>query len=425
MYPMNYRSMTTLFALAALLLLAAGCPSRDGGDGGGTAPPGGGDTTAEAAPAGPPFTVTLVLTDLGIGDGAYIREADEALRIQAQAGRIEYLQAGELPGPLVNQADSGDIGMPVEGSDQPGTMTMTEACDLVNLVESTDWLVLSTPALVPHAVARIKDGKLAAGHILVLDDDRATELPADPPVPVWVVEYDTQPMAFLAGVAAASSSNNGQFVIIAAKSDPHAVEFLDAAWAGAKYQTNGAVAAVTTVPIDDVTGLITPETYRAAVTTAQQKMGQAFNANHYILALGRATPAILNAVAKNPINGYIAAGYADYTEVRPARVVGCAVKHPSRALAHIFANLDEANDPGVVADGDGMIRVGLEQEAVGFSGYELYKRYNPDGDDIEAQVQAVMAEILVDELDYRGLIERFNRVEDDPAEPAGDEAAAE
>jgi len=397
--------MRYLFTLIAIALLATGCPGQpDGGSKNGT-----GDAVNNGTPAPPPFTVTLVRTDLGLGDGSYIRETDEALRIQAQAGRIEYLVAGELPGPLINEADAADVGMPLGGSNQPGSMTITEACELINGVTETDWLVLSTPAVLPHALARIEAGKLACGLVLCLDDDRIGEPPVDPPVPVYIIEYDTQPVAFLCGVAAAASSNNGQFVIISAKSDPHAVEFLDAAWAGAKYHTNGAQAAVTTVPIDEVTGLVTPQTYANAVNGAKEEMGSAFNSNHYIIALGRATPAILNAVAKKPINGYIAAGYADYTAVRPARVVGCAVKRPSQAIRYIFDNLGADNDPVALADEDLRIKVGLKQEAVGISGYKLYKRYNPDGDDIEEQVNAVLGEILAEELDVAELVEKFNR----------------
>ena len=391
--------MKRVIALIAVLLLAGGCPQPEQQR----------ETAGSEAPAvsAPVPVVTLVCSDLGLADGEFVRKADSALAALAADGRIEYRSAGELPEELVQAADAVDVGMPVPGSTEPGCMTVTTACAVVNEVEETGWLVLTNTLLLEHALARVASGELDAGLILVLDDYGLAEPPVDPPVPVYIVSYDIRPMAFLLGVTAAASSNNGMFVIMAADSDPHAADFMDGVWAGAKYHTNGAVAAVTTVPVDPVTGMVTPESYHTALGKAKDRMGSSFVSNHYILALGRATPSIMNAVSKKPVNGYTAGGYGDFTAVRPARVLGCALKNTGAAIDYILSETDA--DPAVLADESGVITVGLEQGAVGFTDFQLYQRYNPDGDDLAAEYETNMAEIMAGELDVNSLIERFNR----------------
>lgn len=396
--------MKRYMALLIGALLLTGCPQPPPREAATTS-----TTPAAVAPAGPVARVTLVRTDLGLGDGAFVREADAALAALAKAGRIDYAPVGELPLPLINEADAVDVGLPVAGSTEPGTMTLTAGCELINGVADAGWLVLTSPFLLDHALARIAAGHLTADLILVLDDDGLVDgVPPDPPVPVYAVSYDIRPVAFLAGVAAAVSSNNGMFVIMAADSDPHADEFLDAVWAGAKYHTNGAVAAVTHVPVDAGTGLVTPESYLDALDRVKASMSSSFASNHYILALGRTTPAIMNAVSKTPVNGYLASGYADYRSVRPSRVVGCALKQPGAVITYIFAELPEAGLAGL-ADAAGLIQVGLDQQAVGFTGFELYDRTNFDATDIAEAVGSIQGEIEAGELDVNELIETFNR----------------
>lgn len=398
--------MKRALALIAVLLLAGGCPQTQQQQQNAANAP----AKAVAAPA---LTVTLVRTDLGLADGEFVRKADASLTELAEAGRIEYQPVGDVPAPLIRVADSADVGMPVPGSKEPGCMTITAASSLVNEVTETGWLVLAGPTLLAHALARVTAGQLETGLILVLDDNGLAAPPVDPPVPVYIVSYDIRPVAFLLGVTAAASSNNGMFVVMVADTDPHARDFLDGVWAGAKYHTNGAVAAETMVPVDPVTGLVTPESYHAALSRVQDRMGSSFASNHYILALGRATPSIMNAVSKKPVNGYAAGGYGDFTTVRPARILGCAVKETGVVLDYIFSQPGAAPDPGALADETGVIAVGMEQGAVGFTDFELYTRYNPDGDDLAGELADRLAEIKAGELDVYGLIEHFSRADNE------------
>jgi hypothetical protein len=230
-------------------------------------------------------------------------------------------------------------------------------------------------------------------------------------VPVYVISYDIRPIAFLCGVVAAEHSNTGMFTILANAGDPHAQEFLDAAWTGAKYHTNGAIVADTILPVDSQTGLVTPETFRDGLNAIDRRMGQYFVSNHYILALGRSTPSIMHALTKQPFIGYVVGAYADYRGVREARVLGCALKHPDAALEHIFRQLQAEGELAQLADAQGVIEVSLAEEAVGFTDFELYSRRNSDGADLTAAVNDYWSEILAGELDVAGLISEFKSKE--------------
>lgn len=352
--------------------------------------------------------LTFVLTDLGLEDGQHVRQADSVFN-ELDSSVIKYTAIGELPLPLTTEAGISDVGLPVEGSTSPGEMTMVAAEQLLDEAGKSDWLVLSTPLLLDAVLERVAAGSISTGLVLLLDDYGLTETPVDPAVPVYTIAYDIQPAAFLLGVAAAKSSNNGMFIVMASEDDPHAQEFLDAVWTGAKYTTNGAVVADTVLPMDD-NGLITVEVFLQLQRQLRQRMGPYFDANHYILAVGRTTPTLLYACTSEPFKGYVAGGYGDFRQVRPARIVGCAEKRPGAALRYIFSQIGDGTLVDL-ADESGMIRVGLDESALGFTDLDMYSRVNPDGDDIAEAIENVWAEIQVGELDVPKLIEDFKSKE--------------
>jgi len=353
----------------------------------------------------------LIASDLGLGDGSYVRETNDELMELAKEGRIDYQLIGDLPEALKVEAGVRDVGLPHVGSMRPGEMTLAEAEKLLDGAGDTDWLVLSNWRLVEPVLKRIKESKLSAELVLVLDDEGRVLLPESPSVPVYVISYDIRPAAFICGIAAAESSNNGMFTIMANAADPHAQEFLDAAWTGAKFHTNGAVVADTIMPVEEQTGLVAPEDFRNLHRALNEEMGPYFKCNHYILALGRATPSIMHALTQEPFNGYVIGAYADYRAVRQGRVLGCVLKHPGAALAHIFSQLDAGDSLAGMADETGTLIVGIAEDAVGFTDFDLYSRFNPDGDDIAEAVQGYWEEVQVGELDVPALIEEFKEKE--------------
>lgn len=383
--------------LAALGILAmAGCPAPQDGQGA----DGSQQAATTQAPAEPAVSVCLVRTDLGLGDGEFVREADGVLSEMAGGGFIIYQPVGDAPEPMIIEASDWDIGLPAPAAlDQPGAMQLAEAEELLAQAGPCDWLVLAGPDLLPAALARIETGELEAQLVLLLDQDGMPGLPEETPVPLVTVRYRIKDVAFLLGVAAAQSANNGQFVAMAAETDPQAEEFLDAVSRGAKYQTNGAVTFTATLPVDEESGLVTPEIFRIAHDRIREEAGNAFAANHYIFSLGRTTPTTMYAMTQEPIKGYVLGAYADFRQLRPARVVGCALKKPGSALRHLFDKAQSTEELVGLADG-GYIELGLEQDAVGFTGFELYSRYNPDGEDIMEAVDGVRKLIEVDELGY-------------------------
>jgi hypothetical protein len=90
--------------------------------------------------------------------------------------------------------------------------------------------------------------------------------------------------------------------------------------------------------------------------------------------------------------------------------LGCAEKRPGAVLSYIFSELGDGT-LAELADETGMIKVGLDQGAIGFTDFDMYSRYNPDGDDIAEAVENVWAEIQVGELDVPKLIEDFQSKE--------------
>ena len=388
------RTFFLLFTCLGLAILLAGCPPAkpDGSNTGSAGQPG---HTAALAAHG--LCISFVYSDLGLGDGSFVREVDALLSDLANAGEITYQPVGDLPAELLIEASSFDVGLPGDGS-QPGTMTLEAASVLLDEIQPCDWLVLSTPRLVAPALERIAAGMLEAEAVVVLDEDGWVEPEAEPPVPVIRVRYVIKDVAFMLGVAAAQSSNNGQFVALANEADPQASAFLDAVAAGAKYHTSGAVTFTATLPVDPATGVVEPEDFRTTIELIKSQVGAAFAANHYIVNLGRTTPTIMYSLTLSPTNGYVLGAYADYRQIRPARVVGCAVKHPAVALQYLLEHAATAEDLEALAPQQ-FIELGLTDGAVGFTDFDLYSRYNPDGDDIRESVENVENLIKADELD--------------------------
>ncbi len=408
------RHMIRMWLIVAGLALCAGCPN-----GGNKAPVAQPKAGAPSAPAARPWlSVCLVRSDLGLADGAYVREADEFFSQQAKQGMLSYQTVGEPPVPLTQEGSTGEIGLPEAGADQPGTMTLAAAQELLSGVEPCDLLVLSTPYLLSPVLERIRAGQLKAGAVLVLDNFGWRELNA-PPVPVYRFTYEIQEVAFLCGVAVAASANSGMFVMLASSDDPQAQEFLTAARAGAFFWTRGSQVHSSILPAAP-DGTIARDTY---VAQLQQLLGDPRSAfsqtcNHFVVDLGRTSPTVMYSLTQEPTKGYVAGGYADFRQVRPSRVVGSAIKHPEVLLQQLFS----MPTPGVtsttpaLAQGlpglklalpTGVLTLGLSDGAVGISGYDLYARYNPDADDIKEAVEGTLGSLLEGETNLEEELERY------------------
>jgi basic membrane lipoprotein Med (substrate-binding protein (PBP1-ABC) superfamily) len=402
--------------LLAFCMLLTGCPA--GGQHG--AQHGAGGKNAAQQPPQPWLSVCLVRSDLGLADGCYVREADAVLAEYAKQGVIAYSTVGDLPLPLTQEGSAGEIGLPESGAGQPGSMTLIQANELLDTAPKCDLLILGSPYLLPSACKRISAGKLQAGAVLLLDDIGWQEQKA-PPVPVYHFSYEIDEVAFMCGVAAAASSNTGKFVILATNVDPEANNFLNAARAGAFFITNGAQVRGSIVPAD-ADGVIAPENFSAGFSSLMQNAGPAFDkaCNHYIIDLGRATPTVMYALTQNPRNGFVAGAFADFRQVRPARVIGCAIKHPGEMLKRLFsmpAPGVKATTPALTqglaglktALPSGRLRLGLADGVVGMAGYDMYKRYNSDGDDIEGAVTTYLGQILKGELSVPDTIKQYSK----------------
>ncbi|MCC7477948.1 BMP family ABC transporter substrate-binding protein [bacterium] len=425
-------------AAVAVALLCSGCPPA-GKSTGSNSTAGG-----QAASGAGSMKVQLVFSDLGLEDGYFGRLADEALSELADAGSIAYSTVGTKPEVMKDESAGDDVGLPpgsfgIENkalTPLPGMMTQAEAEAALQQAADCELLVLSAPSLVAPALQRISAGDMKAEAILLLDNN-GYSAPAAPAVPVYSVSYDIRPVAFLTGVAAAASSNTGMFMVVGASTDPQANDWLDGVAAGAKYRTNGARVVTGIVQAGD-DGLVSPDEFLSIFQALQSNAGAGFRCNHYILTAGRATPSIMYALSKEPTDGYCLGGYGDFRPVRPARFVGCALKRPDNALRHIFSHIQgpedlqklaawneataaseaaaEGAEPASTAPADstaaaGSISVGLAEGAVDFTDFDLYARFNPDGDDIQEAVESVYAEIKSGEFDYLEIMQQFKELE--------------
>jgi hypothetical protein len=405
--------MQRAWFLLAYCLLLVSCPA------GGQQP---GQHSAKnsnsAQQAQPWLSVCLVRSDLGIADGCYVREADEVLAGYAKESKLTYSTVGASPPVMTQEGASGEIGLPEAGVGQPGAMTLVQASALLDTVPKCDLLILGSAYLLPAALQRISAGKLQAGAVLLLDD-LGWQAQKAPPVPVYHFSYEIDEVAFLCGVAAAASSNTGKFVILATNVDPEAKNFLDAARAGAFFYTNGAQVRGAIIPAEP-DGVITPENFGACFSSLRNKAGQAFSqaCNHYIIDCGRASPTVMYALTEKPYSGFVAGAYADFRQIRPARVIGCAIKHPGEMLKRLFsmpAPGAQASTPALARGLPGLkaalpstvLRLGLSEGVVGMAGYDLYKRYNSDGDDLDGAVAAAQGQILDGEIKVADEIKRY------------------
>lgn len=353
---------------------------------------------AIARPASPYMSVCLVRTDLGLADGAFSREADAALTELAAGGVITYQAVGDPAKEQDLEGGADDIALPDAFSKEPGSMTLNQALKVLALAAPCDLLVLSSPLLAGPALAAAKGGKLKAKAVLVLDEDGLKNKPAPGAVPVYYVRYDIRPAAFIGGVVAAASSRTSMFVLLGNDGDPQAEEFLAATEKGIRSHTPNSTIRSAVLPVDS-DGLVDPETFRKTRDKILKEAGPYFTCDHYIVALGRTTPTVMYSLAEKPVRAYLAGGYADFRSVRPQRILCCALKHPGAALKSLFAK--PALKGGVAALGplcpEGLYQVGLAEEAVGYSGFEMYKRYNPDGEDLEKEALSNWEEIKVGE----------------------------
>jgi hypothetical protein len=401
--------------LLLVLVLLAGCVKREPGQARVAPPVSPPPVTGSGQPEGPTATVTpvagssgplcvLLRTDLGLADGEYVREADSTLASLAQQGRLRYQAVGSLPVPLESTSGENDIGLPVPQSNRPGEMTLGVAAGLLEHVPACDVLVIGSGSFLPRVEAALSAHAVSAKCVLLLDEAGLGEPSAAPPVPLLRLRYDIKHMAFLTGVAAAQSSSLSHFGILYSADDPQGSVFARAAAAGAKFQSNGSWTESIEVKVGSE-GYVTPELFSAAFEALKTQGGPNFAPDHYILDLGRATPTIMLALTKKPYNAYVLGSYANFCPVRPARIIGCALKRPDNALAALLGGLDAAQlaaDPVKAlssrADKDGVIMAGLAEHAVDFTDFTLYKRYKPDGADIEAVVARNKALIETGEI---------------------------
>jgi hypothetical protein len=272
-------------------------------------------------------------------------------------------------------------------------MTLSEAAELLSQVPPCAVLVISSGYLLPRVLDAARGGKVQAKALLLLDEEGMGGLPPQPPLPVFRLRYDIRHMAFLGGIAAAQSSTTAHFAVMYAKDDPQGERFAAAAKAGAKYRSNGAWTETFGVEVGP-DGYITAAQFTAAFQAIHKQGGTSWTPDHYILDLGRSTPTIMNALSKKPTLAYLVGAYADYRQVRPAHVIGCALKLPGKALAALLAQPAPAalaSDPvqalRAATDKEGVFLAGLDSGAVGFTDFTLYARSNNDADEIEKVVE--------------------------------------
>jgi basic membrane lipoprotein Med (substrate-binding protein (PBP1-ABC) superfamily) len=347
---------------------------------------------------------SLALTDLGLADGAFAREAAEALQQASSAGRIQLELIGKMPEALSTEAGAEDIGLPVPGGGGPGAMTLSEAQAVLQDLGGTDILVISSGYLLNRVLDMVAENADKVKAIVLLDEQGMADLPTQTPVPVFRIRYDIRHMAFVCGVTAASDAASAHFGILYAADDPQGEEFAAAAAAGARYQSNGSWVESIAVPVES-SGSIEAGVFQRKFAELQAEGGPNWKPRRFILALGRATPAIANALSKKPTNAHIIGAYADYRMVRPARVMGCALKRPGKALSALLSriDLDLASDDPVAAlravtDEDGIFMVGLDEDAVSFTSFDLYTRYNINTEDVGKTVEMVIGSIRAGEL---------------------------
>jgi hypothetical protein len=218
-----------------------------------------------------------------------------------------------------------------------------------------------------------------------------------------MLRYEVEPAAFLLGVAAATSSNMQLFSVLTSTDDPARFAALDALRAGLRFHTNGARLLAAEVTPDEF-GVATQETYMAALAELDRQRGTALKPNHYIVLGGRAAPSMMYGLSTGEGSNYILGGWADFTQVRPARIVACAVKHPGVVLRRLLTGGPQRLLEVLPED---ELTGSFAEHAIDVTPLDRYMKYNPDGQDIADAVAAARAEIDAGEMDIAALIEQY------------------
>ncbi|MEZ5339559.1 MAG: hypothetical protein R3F46_15015 [bacterium] len=403
--------LCTLFTIACLLLLC-GCPPPAGKSGGTNTGNGGAGTTQTSGNTEQQLArahgqdVVLIASDLGLGDGWRVRQMHSLLSSLAAGSEIEYRLIGDLPREIEFGEVTADVGFPDPESDLPGSMTDLEGAALLDDVASCDWLLLSSGYLLEPALQRITAGSLQAGAVLVMDEAGSQHVVNASNVPVLRIRFDICHAAFMAGAAAANSSNVAHFLLLGAEDDPQVDEFMSAAEAGMKYVSPSSWIKQAVLPVDS-RGMVTPQTFRQEHVRLLNEAGENFNSSHYILDLTRSNAYVTSLIAERngPLNGYISGGFEDLRVLGDSRVLTFGLKRPEVALGWLLQHCPDAAALQGEADADGVImfglkgsRPGLEESALGYTPLELYIRYNPDGPEIAQELERIWKEVEAGEL---------------------------
>jgi hypothetical protein len=373
--------------ILSLLLLLPACPTQQG--------------TSGRQPARnlrqPALSVTLLRTDLGLGDGELVRDADAALRALADDAAIHYVPVGDLPAALQVEGGTGDVGLPdieaAGGARAIGVMSLEEAGALARQLESADVLILSGPLAYAAAQPQLSSGKVKYEQIILLDGEGPAP-ESGYPDNLAIIQYDVREAAYLLGVAASVSSRSQAFVAFTSDQDPNADELLVAVENGIHNRMRGGNVYHERLS-PDAAGIVAPEDFRGKLLP----LIEGLQTNHYIVVAGRATPSIMYALSSAPTSGYLLGGYGDFRQVRPARLVCCIVKRPGRVLAEWLEGATTPAELVVAVRGSADRRYGLGEGAVEVTDLRAYAKFNQDAEDIADAVEQVRREILEGELE--------------------------
>ena len=357
-----------------------------------------GNTPKPATPNTPKLKVTLLRTDLGLGDGDLVRDADDTLHKLDQQGDIEYAPVGDLPEAMVNEGGSGDIGLPdaerPPGSKPVGLMKGAEVEELANQIDDAEVVICSNSIVANSVLKQAAAAKGKLGAIIVLDDVGPKLEAAPSGTTVSVFKYDVKEAAYLLGVAAGFSSRSQAFAMFTSTTDPNA-DTLYKAFVNGMHNpmTGGNVYHEAVTP--DADDIVLPADFTRAFESIMSDPNRKID--HFVVFCGRATPSIMYGLSSKPTNGYLLGGYGDFTQVRPARVVGCIVKHPGLGLKRLFEgarSLKELQDQ--LAQG---ITLTFKEGAVNLTDFNAYANYNQDAEKIAEGVKTARSQIEGGEID--------------------------
>ena len=395
------KHLNTLLVLAGLLLLC-GCPPPAKKSNGSTAPV---QQKQIAQPNAVRIHVALLASDLGLGDGWYVRQLDSMLGGRAAAGAIDYSLIGTLPLEISYGEIGPTVGFPDPESSVPGSMTDLQADALLTQAPPSDWLILTSGYMLQHALDRVAAGTLDTKAIILVDEAGGQNVVNQTTVPVYRLRFDIRPAAFLMGAAAARSNNRSHFVMLGAQDDPQLDEFMQYAANGLKFVARGVWVMEDRLPVDS-RGMIPEGIFAQRHKDLMQEAGENFVNNHYIIDLTRSSSYVLRLIGEDggPIDGYAASVYQDLRVIKDSRVLTCGLKKPDVAIAWLLDNCTSANDLAALATngyldfGLAGSRPGLEESAVGITDLDLYSRFNPDGEEIREDVLKWWREIEAGEL---------------------------